>query len=890
MWGWDCHGIPIEERVEKKLGMKNRRDIEKYGINKFLTACATYVNEVTSEWEWYMDKIGSWCDMKHPYRTMDKDYMESVIWVFKTLYDKKLIYQGTKTLLYCTRCGTPVSKFEIAMDDSYKNMEDPAITVEFPVTTEGSFKGVRLLAWTTTPWTMPSNRGLVVDKHAEYVLFEYENKKYIVAEKRLDAVIGSRSIKKIKIIKGTQLLGLSYKPPYDYIPANENDFKVYSYEAMVTMDEGTGIVHSAPGFGEIDTEMGKKHGLTIMLTVDDEGKHIDKITDFKGIYVKDSDSLIIEDLKKRGILFDTKKIVHRYPYCWRCQTPLIQRSVKSWFLNVQDLKKLLIKQNKSINWVPEHLREGRFRYTIETAPDWCISRTRYWATAMPVWECDTCHEREVFGSIGEIEKRSGQKVNGLHRNDVDHILFPCHTCRGMMKRIPEVLDCWMESGSMPVGQLHYPFENKDLFEETFPGDYIIEYIAQVRAWFYYMHVVANAVFKKNSFKNAVVTGVMMGTDGRKMSKSYGNFPDPKKTLLTYGGDAIRLYLMGSPIMAGEDVSFDEIDLKNTIASVINPLLNSTKYLEIYANSAGWIPGKAQNSKNIMDRWIKARLVKFHKEFEGSLSLYHIPQAVHEVAPFLDDLSTWYIRRSRTRFVNGDVEALSTLYEVLVRFTKLCAPLIPFVTEELYQGLVRPFDKKAKESVHLENYPKLRALSTSERKLIEQMMIVRHIASIGLSLREESKLKLRQPISEIRFSCGEKLSHVLVKTLCDELNTMNAFSVSNREISKLKAKKGWVIAEDAGINVALMTELTQELKNEGHMREIIRQVQNARKQSGLKIGEKTKIVIVSANPAVESLIAGKMKEFVDAVCASSITFAKTSDGKTPKGVIFVTIEV
>lgn len=890
VWGWDCHGLPIEERVEKKLGLKNRRDIEAYGINKFLTACESYVNAVASEWEWYMDKIGSWCDMKHAYRTMDKDYMESVIWVFKTLYDKGLIYEGSKTLLYCTRCGTPVSKFEIAMDDSYADMEDPAITVEFPITSEGPFKGIRMLAWTTTPWTMPSNRGLVVDGNEDYVVFSIGKKQYIAAEKRLAIVAGERKYSVDRKIKGQELVGLSYKPPYIFIPGNENDFKIYTYEGMVTMEEGTGIVHSAPGFGEIDTEMGKKYGLTIMLTVDDEGKHIDKITDFEGIYVKESDPLIVEDLEKKDVLFHHEKITHRYPFCYRCQTPLIQRSVLSWFIRIQDLKKQLIEMNKSVNWVPSHLKNGRFKYTLETAPDWCISRTRYWATVMPVWKCADCSKQEIFGSIAELEKRSGQNVPGLHRNDVDHITFKCNKCSGTMKRIPEVLDCWMESGSMPVGQVHYPFENKELFESTVPGDYISEYVGQVRAWFYYMHVVSNALFAKNSFKNVVVTGVVSGSDGRKMSKSYGNFPDPKKILETHGGDAIRLYLMGSTVMSGEDVSIDEAGFRTQLTSIINPLMNTVKYFTIYANSAGWNPNKKPMATctHVMDKWMNARRKAFHEAFEGNIEKYHIPQAVREVAPFLNDLSTWYIRRSRNRFVAGDPDALETLYNALSAFILLCAPLIPFACEELYQALIRPCLAGAPESVHLADYPKREKVTASEKKLLDDMSKARQYASMGLALREQASLKLRQPVAEIRYSGIAKLPSSLLQILKDELNTLSVTS-GTTSLASLTKVEGWIIQEQSGVTAALQTVLTPELVDEGLLREITRQVQHARKDNGLSIGEKVSVTLISDDPEVNRIVESRHTDLCSLVAASKIEVVCKGDASRKHEGISVTID-
>jgi isoleucyl-tRNA synthetase len=886
VWGWDCHGLPIEERVEKKLGLKNRREIESFGINKFLVECANYVDSVTSEWEWYMDKIGSWCDMENAYRTMDKDYMESVIWVFKQLYDKDLIYEGAKTLLFCTRCGTPVSKFEIAMDDSYTDVEDPTITVEFPVTTEGEFNGSRILAWTTTPWTMPSNRALVVDPDDTYVEFTEgdQDRKYIVAKKLFDTVARTEDRNVLRKFKGNELVGLAYEPPYTFIPGNKNDFKVYAYDGMVNMSEGTGIVHSAPGFGEIDTEMGQHYGLTIMYTVDDEGNFIDEIKDFKGRYVKEADPDIIKDLKDKDVLYHTGKITHRYPFCYRCQTPLIQKSLKSWFVRISDIKDFLIDQNKKINWVPEKFKYGRFEYTIQTAPDWGISRTRYWATAMPVWKCDSCDEQEVFGSIKELEERSGEKIEGLHRNDVDHIEFPCKKCKGTMKRIPEVLDCWMESGSMPVGQVHYPFENKELFDQTFPADYIIEYVGQIRAWFYYMHVVANAVFKKNSFKNVVVSGVMAGEDGRKMSKSFGNFPDPKETLEKYGGDAIRLYLMSSPIMAGEDMNFSEEDLRNQVLTIINPLWNSLTYFSIYANTFGWEPGgykEAPESVDPLDRWILARLATFQKEMEDGLGKYFIPEAVRTISPFLEDLSTWYIRRSRERFVEGDTEALGTLYFVLAQTSLIIAPAAPFLAEELYQVLVAGRSDEAHGSVHLDFFPEQRDITAEDQELLETMSYVRDLASAGLAIRDAERIRLRQPLSELRYT-GKKLDKTLEEVLKDELNVQAV-----KMVKTLPKGEAWKVQDLKNASVALSTEIDGSLKKEGLYRDLLRKIQSERKKAGLKVGEMVDVVVVTKDDDMADVTTSRKDDIIDAVAASSLEVRERS-GESTKKRIFVTM--
>jgi isoleucyl-tRNA synthetase len=852
VWGWDCHGLPIEEKVEKKIGLKNRRDIEKYGIPKFINACREYVAQTSSEWEWYVDKIGEWIDFKGAYYTMHTSYMESVIWVFKQLYDKKLVYEGVKTLLYCTRCGTPVSKFEIAMDNSYADMEDPAITVEFPITTKGDFEGKRILAWTTTPWTMPSNRALVVDPHETYIEFEGTEKGilFIAAKKRIKAMMGKDVYKVKREFKGKELLGLSYSAPYNYFAPNDNDFKVYEYKDMVTMEEGTGIVHSAPGFGEIDTEMGKKYSLTMMFSVDGEGKFIQEVKDFAGQYVKEADKNIIEDLKSRDILFKAEKIVHRYPFCYRCQTPLIQKAQKGWFIDIQSIKKDLLKNAQFINWVPKKIQK-RFDNNIKDAPDWNISRTRYWATVMPIWKCEKCNHLKVVGSIKEIEENANEKVKvtDLHRSGIDYIKFTCEKCKGIMSRVPEVLDVWVESGSMPFDQVHYPFENKDLFGKTFPADYIIEYIGQIRAWFYCMHVLSNALTGKNSFQNVVVTGTMAGTDGRKMSKSFGNYPDPKDTLIKYGGDALRLYFMGSPIMLGEDANFDEKDLKNQLTTVVFPLWNSFKYFTTYANLYKWKPSTQgrPNVQNKLDLWILARLTTFQKEMEKNLDAYMIPPATRLVAPFLNDLSTWYIRRSRDRFNAGDSEALATLYFVLVQTIKITAPIIPFITEELYQHLVVEVGENKTESVHLCFYPKLSILTSSEKKLLEEMKMVREIASLGQFARINAKIKVRQALTEV-FVQNTDLEQWMKDLIQAELNVKKVTLVK-----KIKTKD---TQTNGKLVVALNTTITPELEKEGLVRELVRTIQDMRKKEGFKQEDKVNVALDTTN----TLLLTVLKEY------------------------------
>ena len=880
VWGWDCHGLPVEEKTERKLGLKNRRDIEKIGIDKFISECRKYVSETSAEWNWYIDHIARWVDMKSAYRTMDLKFMESVIWVFKQVYDKGLIYQGLKTLLYCTRCGTPVSKFEIAMDNSYAMMKDPAVTVKFRLK-QGRFKDSFVLAWTTTPWTLPSNRALVVDKKEKYVRVKIIGQEdgLILARKRLRDFLAGKKFEMEEEFRGEELVGLAYEPLYTFFPANKKDFKIYAYEGMVNMDEGTGVVHSAPGFGEIDTEMGKHFGLTLMFSVDDEGKFVNEVKKWAGVYVKDADEKIIIDLKKRGLLFKEETIAHRYPYCYRCETPLIYKTVKAWFLNVQEIKKQMLSLNENINWIPTYFKKGRVSYTIQEAPDWCLSRTRYWATVMPIWRCEKCSGLKVVGSIKEIEENSVKKVKvvDLHRTGVDSIKFKCQECGGYMSRIPEVLDVWFESGSMPYAERHYPFENKLAFEKAFPADYIVEYVAQIRAWFYYLHVLSTVLFESHCFKNVVVTGVMAGTDGRKMSKSYGNFPDPKDVLRQYGGDALRLYLMGSVIMFGRDINITGgEEIKEQIKTVLLPLWNSYKYFVTFANLHKWRAAKKPSaSKNLLDRWLVARLNQFNKEFAEFMDDYHIPQATHLIKDFVSDLSKWYIRRSRERFVKADKEALKTLYNALVEFTKIAAPMIPFITEEIYMSLTDvnglKTDKNRCKSVHLCDWPKAGKI---DQKLLEEMEIVRKICELGHAERKRLKVKVRQPLAEITVTAPpDVIAHFLVRS--SSPSGSSSLRVEDRSFSpprslalaehgsgggsarpekgnggveairlikdELNIKKVKFV-EGGELEVALNVRLTPELEAEGEARELVREIQALRKRKGCRLDEKITVVV------------------------------------------------
>lgn len=862
LWGWDAQGLTVENRVQETLGIKNRRDIEFYGLDKFTKACYDYTSKISAEWEWYVDRIGRWVDFKNAYRTTDQTYMESVIWAFKQLYDKGYIYEGTRTSLYCPKCGTPVSDFEIAMDNSYRDLEDPSVMVKFPIVTKGKFKGINILAWTTTPWTLPSNRALVIDEKEQYAIVECNGEKYVVAKLRLDFVFKDKKYSVVEELDGKGLIGLEYEPPYRIFASKEGEFKVYSYEGMVTMEEGTGIVHSAPGFGEVDTEMGKHYGLTLMMTLNDEGEFLpgtESKNPYEGMFYLKSNDLILEDLEKRNILFRNEKAIHRVPYHDRCNTLLVQKAQSSWFINIQGVKDKLVEANKSINWVPEYIKHGIFEKTMEQAPDWCISRNRFWATPMPVWE-SLDGDRIVVSSIKEIEELSGQKVIDLHRPYIDSIVLKKDGKE--YKRRLEVLDSWMEAGSMPFAQIHYPFENEEKFEKNFPGDYIVEYKGQIRAWFQRMHIMSTLLFGSRCFNNCIVTGVMAGSDGRKMSKTYKNYTDPKDVITNYGGDALRLYLMDSPLMSGENTNFNEAELKIKLRNVLNPLWNSVKYFLIYANFYNWDYKKSIKSRDILDKWIVARLHQVIKDFDLGLQAYNIPPAVRSIEDFVDDLSRWYIRRSRDRITEGDNEALSTLYYVLVTFAKASAPAVPFVCENIYRSLVTSVDNSALESVHLCDYPAYdEEVIANSKAILDNMNKARKITSSALSIRVSNSIPVRQVLDNLEVSSSLLIPNEYFYLVLNEVNVK-----SMNFMDSLDENKGWV-KDDSGL-VSLNTKLTPELMKEGLLREFIRKVQDLRKELGLSVSDEI-VVTYKKDKDMDEVVSSFSDEIKKKIGALSI---------------------
>lgn len=861
LWGWDCHGLPAETKVEKKLELRSKRDIEELGIGKFIDACREYVSEVSSEWPWYIQHIGRWADMKNAYKTMDLTYMESVIHVFKDLYEKDFIYKGTRSSLYCTRCTTPLSKFEITMDDGfYRDVQDQSVAIKFKLTDRQTY----LLAWTTTPWTLPSNAGIAINPEEQYAEVQHENTHYILSEKAVEKFFGT-DVSIVKTLQGTELVGLSYEPLYTFFPSKPADYKIYPAD-FVTGDDGTGIVHIAPGFGENDFNLGKEKGLSIFVSVDDEGKCIKELEPWKGVYYKKTNSLIIEDLRARNLLFKEETISHSYPFCYRCETALIYKAQDAWYLNVAKIRDQLIETNKDINWVPPHFKEGRFEYNLKNAPDWCLSRSRYWGSPIPVWECADCGTKQVIGSIAELEQLSKQSVTELHRPDIDRVVLPCTSCTGTAHRVKEVLDCWFESGSMPYAQSHYPFEHKEFFEKNFPSDFIIEYTGQLRGWFYYLHVLSNALKNSISFKNVVVTGVIKGTDGRKMSKSFGNYPDPKLTIEKYGGEALRLYFMSSPIMKGDDLDMREDDIKEQHRKVMLILWNSYKYFVTYANANNWTPNKNQaKSTHILDTWIEGRLETMIQAIDEGLEGYDYPKATRAIRPFVEDFSTWYIRISRDRLASGDTEALQSMYDVLVRFTIAVAPILPFISETMYQNLVRTIDTESPDSVHLCMWSeaKLDVIKNTER-VHQKMEELRALSTLAHSIRSEANISLRQPLAKIFVQA----THI---TTDDEYAELLKQEVNAKEIAfEIPADTSAKSAD--GLSVALDTNLTDELMQEGTQRELVRAIQNFRKEKGLEVEQIIALSYFTEDDSIKHILENKKTEILKIARLSGLEFS------------------
>lgn len=774
-WGWDCHGLPIENIVEKELNLSSHQEIAEYGVDKFCEDCRSKVFTYADEWEVIINRIGRWVDFKNQYRTMDPSFMETVWWIFKTLYDKGLIYEGYKVLPYCTRCHTPLSNFETKVDDAYRPKQDKTCTVKLKIAEKDN---EYFLIWTTTPWTLPSNLAIAVGPEIDYVkIKDASGEVYILAESRLSAYYKKpEEYEVLETVKGADLAGMKYEALFDYFEnsttakgQNDKDrFKVILAD-FVTTEDGTGIVHMAPAFGEDDFNACKKENIAFFMPVDDNGEFTDEVPDLKGKHVFEANDEIIKKLKEKGQLIVVNSYEHSYPHCWRCDTPLIYKAISAWFVNIEPIKTDMIASNQKVNWVPSHVRDGIFGKWLEGARDWCISRNRYWGSVLPVWKCDKCDNVEVFGSKKDLEEKVGTEITDLHKHFIDKHKYTCSKCAGgMMTRIPEVLDCWFESGAMPYAQIHYPFENKEWFEGHFPSDFIVEYLAQTRGWFYTMIVLSSALFKDTSFKNCVAHGTILAADGRKMSKRLMNFTDPLELVNKYGADSMRLALMISPVMRGDDIRFSDDFVETMMKKVVLALWNSYSFFVTYANIDKWTASDSvEKSDNELDAWILSELSKLNTSVSEKLDKYEIADAGEEFISFLDSLNNWYIRRSRRRFWksqnDGDkMSAYSTLHRVLKDFTLMISPFIPFTAESIYQNL------SGEESVHLADWPKA---SEIDEKVLSKMRFIRSVVNLALSVRAKNKVKIRQPLALAKIVKNREvvLSEADLDVICEEIN-------------------------------------------------------------------------------------------------------------------------
>jgi isoleucyl-tRNA synthetase len=837
-WGWDCHGLPVENLVEKDLQLKTKRDLEAYGIEEFTKACSLSVFQYVKEWGQYIERLGRWVDMEHAYRTMDDSYIESVWWVFSELVKKGFVYKDRRVSLYCPRCATPLSNFEISMGDSYADHEDPAITIKFAVKDrEKSY----LLAWTTTPWTLPANVALAVHPELVYVTVKIQETGEMLtfAEARINDVLkqfypledpadtSEHVCPPFEILErhtGEELEGVEYVPLYTFLPTDKPHRVVAA--GYVTAEDGTGIVHIAPAFGEDDMQTAKKHELPVLETVDETGHFIDTVTPWAGMEIKEANDPIMEDLASRGLLYRRETVKHSVPICWRCETLLFYRAQPAWFVNVTKLKPKMLETAKRINWHPAHFKAGRFGKGLETAPDWNISRTRYWGAPLPVWICDLCEERTVIGSIAELRERampgSFPVHLDMHRPGIDAVELSC-TCGGVMHRTPEVFDCWFESGSMPYAAEHYPFEHKERFDSHYPSDFIGEAQDQTRGWFYALHVLATALMGKPAFKDAIVTGMIMAEDGKKMSKSLKNYQDPLEVLSTYGADALRVYLLQSPVVEGEQLSFSTRELDEVSRRVLSTLWNVVTFYQTYAGNESVELAKPR-SAHVLDRWLYARLHELIRDVTRAYDGYELTRAVRPLRLFVDDLSTWWLRRSRDRIRSGDaydrMDALKTLREVLLDFSALMAPAAPFLADRIYLDM-----GGSKASVHLERWPKWDERLIDE-KLLKDMEWVRAAATSGQEQRAVAKMPVRQALASAK---------VLMKDSADAARLSGKPDLLGLLRDELNVESVTVQSDDDAetVHVELDTMLTPELKEKGLARELVRRFMNLRKTTGLK---------------------------------------------------------
>ena len=909
-FGWDCHGLPAEMEMEKSADIHGRQQITEYGIDKFNEGCRTLAMKFIDVWEDIVSRQGRWVDFKNDYRTMNIDFMESVLWAFKELYDKGLIYEGARVLAYCSRCETPLSNFETRLDDSTRPKQDPSVTVLFELNGSDVMPPkTSLLVWTTTPWTLPSNLGVAVGKNIDYALFREGDRHFVLAVERVEEFKKHlANAEQIRTIKGSELVGLEYTPVFDFFKGTPNAFKVMAGD-FVSTEDGTGIVHMAPGFGEDDQKLCDQHGIPTITPVDYQGKFDERVPDYQGRHVFDTNKDIIRRLKDEGKLVTHQTIEHNYPHCWRCDTPLIYRAFPSWYVKVTAIKDRMLELNQEINWIPEHIKDGQFGRWVEDARDWSISRNRFWGTPIPIWKCesDLCDYRKVYGSVAEMEKDFGVKVTDLHRPFVDNLTNLCPHCGGTMRRIEDILDGWFDSGSMPYAQVHYPFENKEWFESNFPADFIVEYVAQTRGWFYTMMILSTALFDKPAFLNSICHGVVLDEKGQKLSKRLKNYPPPENVFEELGSDTMRWLLMNNPILRGGNFQIDREGKSIPLAQkgALLPLWNSYYFLVLYANIDSYKPTLRCDSSNEMDIYILSKLSESIATVSTLMDEYDIPEVCATVENFMEILTNWYIRRNRRRFWKSESDsdkkdAYDTLYTVLVNVSRMVAPLLPFTAEHIYKNLT------GERSVHLTNWPDEGDILLDE-DVMNSMDIVRRICSLGHSVRHQHRMRVRQPLPEVTLAgndarlaeshtdiikdelnvkkvgftedvgimgrqeivvnsralgprLGKKMKEILgaVKAGEGEILDSGILSVKGEEIQpdefemRIIAEEGHACMSEDGLFACLDLQITRELELEGLARDVIRLVQNARREADLVPDDRIRLGIQAEGDLPEAV--------------------------------------
>nr|WP_221376582.1 isoleucine--tRNA ligase [Actinoplanes polyasparticus] len=921
-FGWDTHGLPAEVEAEKQLGISTKAQIVELGIDKFNEACRTSVLAYTKDWERYVTRQARWVDFADDYKTLDPSYMESVMWAFKTLHDKGLVYEGFRVLAYCFRCETPLSNTETRMDDVYRDRTDPALTVTFRLET-----GEDIAVWTTTPWTLPSNLALAVGPSLEYAILEKDGKRLIMGASRTPSYAKElEGWTPVGTILGSELAGRRYTPMFDFLveKGGPNAFQVLAAD-YVSDEDGTGVVHQAPAFGEDDQNVCNAAGIPTVVTVDEHTRFTALVPDWQGTQVFDANKPIIARLKEENKVLRHEGYTHSYPHCWRCDTPLVYKAVSSWFVAVTKFRDRMVELNQEITWTPAHIKDGSFGKWLANARDWSISRNRFWGSPIPVWKSDdpTYPRVDIYGSFEELERDFGVKIEDLHRPYVDELTRPNPddpTGQSTMRRVPEVLDCWFESGSMPFAQVHYPFENKDWFEHHYPGDFIVEYIGQTRGWFYTMHVLATALFDRPAFRNCLSHGILLGEDGRKMSKSLRNYPDVYQVFDTHGSDAMRWMLMSSPVLRGGDMPVTEVAIRDSVRQVLLPLWNVWYFFSLYANASAHEAKLRTDSQHLLDRYILAKTGELVTDVQNQMDEYDISGAAASVRSYLDALTNWYVRRSRDRFWQGDADAFDTLATVLETLCRVVAPLAPLTTEEIWRGLT------GERSVHLTDWPDASAFP-SDHELVASMDAIRDVASAALSLRKARGLRVRLPLAKLTVATADAAALAgLADLVADEVNVKEVVLTDDVAASSeqvltvvpralgprvgkqvqqvIKAVKAgdWQLVDGAPVAagvtlregeyelklvaadvensaplpggagvVVLDTAVTPELAAEGLARDVIRVVQQARRDAGFDVSDRIALVVSAAGPVRAAVEAHR--DFVGGeTLATSVTLA------------------